>query len=205
MATPPPVSRRDFVRLASTGAVALAAGAPSSSRAEILAANQGRPLGVALLGLGNYATGELGPSLRETKFCRLAGVVSGHPEKAAQWARDYDLPAKNLYNYENFDRIADNPDIDIVYVVTPPAIHPEFVIRAARAGKHVISEKPLATSVADCDAMIAACREAGVRFSVGYRLFFDPYHGELRRLAREGDFGPLARMAGNFSFVFGPR
>lgn len=198
-------SRRDFVRLASTGAVALAAASPNESRAEVLAANGGRPLGVALLGLGGYATQELGPSLLETKYCRLAGAVSGHPEKLAAWSRQYGLPEKNLYTYDTLDGIADNPDIDIVYVVTPPAVHAEFVIRAAKAGKHVISEKPLATTVADCDAMIEACRAAGVRFSVGYRLFFDPYHGEFRRLAREGDFGPLAKMAGDWGFVLHKR
>jgi predicted dehydrogenase len=202
----PPLSRRNFVRLVSAGAASLAAGTAAPGRAAEPAPLPGtRPLGVALLGLGRYSTGQLGPALRETKFCRLTGVVSGHPEKAARWAQEYGLPARNLYNYENFDRIADNPDIDIVYVVTPPALHPQFAIRAARAGKHVISEKPLATSVADCDAMIAACRAAKVKFSVGYRLFFDPYHGELRRLAREGDFGPLARMTGDRAFVFGKR
>jgi len=199
------LSRRDFVRLVSTGAAVMATGISPRSRAEILSVNNGRPLGVVLLGLGRYSEGQLGPSLRETRLCRLEGVVSGHPEKLATWAKAYGLPEKNLYTYDNFDRIADNPDIDIVYVVTPPALHPKFAIQAAKAGKHVISEKPLATSVADCEAMIAACREAKVRFSVGYRLFFDPYHGELRRLAKEGDFRPLAKMTGDRGFVLGTR
>jgi glucose-fructose oxidoreductase len=85
--------------------------------------------------------------------------------------------------------------------VTPPGLHRDYVLRAARAGKHVISEKPLATNLADCDAMIAGCRDARVKFSVGYRLHFDPYHSELRRLAREQDFGPLRRMTGDRGFV----
>jgi glucose-fructose oxidoreductase len=176
-------------------------GTAAKAQAKALAPRQGKPLGVALLGLGNYAETELAPSLQETSLCRLTGLVSGHPDKAARWAWKYGVPPKNIYNYDNFDRIADNPDIDIVYVVTPPALHREYVVRAAQAGKHVISEKPLATSVADCDAMIAACHDAKVRFSVGYRLFFDPYHGELRRLAKDGDYGPLNRMSGQFSFV----
>ena len=188
--------------MVSAGTAAAAVGGMSwRARAETLAANRGRPLGVALLGLGKYSEGELAPSLQETQFCKLTGLVSGHPDKAAQWARKYGVPAKNVYNYENFDRIADNPDIDIVYVVTPPGLHREYVVRAAKAGKHVISEKPLATSVADCDAMIAACREAKVRFSVGYRLFFDPYHTELRRLAKDGDYGPLNDLSGHRAFV----
>lgn len=203
MTTPPNQrpSRRDFLRMLAFGGAALASGSGLRSYAESLEKSGGRKLGVALLGLGRYSTGQLGPALRETKLCRLAGVVSGHADKAAQWAHDFDLPPKNLYNYENFDRIADNPDIDIVYVVTPPALHPEFVIRAAKAGKHVISEKPMATSVADCDAMIAACRDAKVKLSIGYRLHFDPYLKELMRLAHDQDFGAFTKMTGDRGFI----
>ncbi len=135
----------------------------------------------------------------------LAGVVSGHPEKIAKWQKQYSLPEKNCYNYENFDRIADNPEIDIVYVVTPNTLHRDHVVRAAKAGKHVICEKPLGGSVADCDAMIAACNAAKVKFSVGYRLHFDPYVKEMMRLQREKEFGEFKKMTGDFSFVFGKR
>jgi hypothetical protein len=100
----PEYSRREFLRLAGAGAVVLGSGAALARAADALASRQGRPLGVALLGLGSYATGQLGPALRTTRLCRLAGVVSGHPEKAAQWARDYQLPARNLYSYETMDR-----------------------------------------------------------------------------------------------------
>ena len=99
------------------------------------------------------------------------------------------------------DRIANNRDIDIVYVVTPPALHPEFVIRAAKLGKHVISEKPMATSVKDCDLMIAACKKAKVQLGIGYRMHFDLFRKELMRLARDQDFGPFMKMSGEFSFV----
>lgn len=198
-----PLSRRDFLRGLSAFTALAGTGWPLTTLA---AAGRGtKPLGVALLGLGKYSTGQLGPALRQTRLCRLAGVVSGDPVKAAKWSRAYGFPERNIYNYENFDRIADNPDIDIVYVVTPPALHREFVVRAARAGKHVISEKPLATNVADCDAMIAACRQAGVKFSVGYRLHFDPYHREMMRLARDGDFGVFTKMTGDRGFIMKSR
>ena len=196
-------SRREFLRRLSLGTAAAGIGFPLVSLAETPAAVPRKKLGVALLGLGRYSTGQLGPALKVTKDCYLAGVVSGHPEKAAQWQKDFSLPDKNIYNYENFDKIADNPDIDIVYVVTPPSLHPEFVIRAAKAGKHVISEKPMATSVADCDAMIAACKKAKVKLSIGYRLHFDPYLKELMRLQREKDFGDFMKMTGDRGFVFG--
>jgi glucose-fructose oxidoreductase len=202
-----PGSRRDFLRLATVGGAALASGAwhPLRAADEKKAEAGRRPLGVALLGLGRYSTTQLGPALRETKLCRLAGVVTGTPEKAVKWMQDFGLPQKNIYSYETFDRIADNPEIDIVYVVTPPGRHPEFAIRAAKAGKHVISEKPMANSVAECDDMIAACRKAEVALSIGYRLHFDPYHKELMRLGREKDFGAFTKMTGDRGFVMQAR
>ena len=97
--------------------------------------------GVALLGLGGYAGGQLAPALQNTEHCYLAGIVTGTPSKIPTWQNKYLIPDKNVYNYENFDLIKDNKDIDIVYVVTPNALHKDFVIRAAQAGKHVICEK----------------------------------------------------------------
>jgi glucose-fructose oxidoreductase len=193
-------SRRDFLRGLGTAAVV----AGINIRIPRPSA-QSRKLGIALVGLGRYSTGQLGPALRETKNCYLAGVVTGHPEKGELWATNYNLKKQNIYNYENFDRIAANKEIDIVYVVTPPALHPEFVVRAAKAGKHVISEKPMATSVADCDRMIAACQAAKVQLGIGYRLHYDLYHKELMRLAREQDFGSFMKMTGDRGFIFGQR
>ena len=197
-------SRREFIRVASLASIAAAGSGllRTLARAEPPPTSApDRVLGVALLGLGSYSAGELAPALLQTRRCRLAGVVTGSAEKAAKWARKYNLPKKNLYHYNRLEQIAGNLDIDIVYVVTPPALHPEFVIRAAKAGKHVISEKPMACSVADCDAMIAACRDAGVKLSVGYRLHFDPYHQELMRLAADPSCGPFNRISGDFGFT----
>ena len=164
-----------------------------------------RKLGVALVGLGGYASGQLGPALRKTKHCRLAGVVTGESGKGRQWADRYGFPEKNVYSYETMHQMADNRDIDIVYVVTPNALHAEHTIAAAKAGKHVICEKPMAVSVAECDAMIAACRKAGVKLSIGYRLHFDPYHQELMRLSRDKDFGAFRQMKASFAFTMGRR
>jgi len=101
--------------------------------------------------------------------------------------------------------MAGNPDIDIVYVVTPNGLHAEHVAKAAAAGKHVICEKPMANTVAECDAMMSACRKANVRLSIGYRLQFDPNHIELDRLAREKDFGTLTHLTGEHSWIFRER
>jgi glucose-fructose oxidoreductase len=157
-------------------------------------------LGVALVGLGSYSSGQLGPALRETKLCRLAGVVTGSPAKAARWAKNYGLPSNCLYTYDTMERMAENPAIDIVYVVTPNGLHAEHAIRAARAGKHVICEKPMANTVAECDAMIAACRAAGRKLAIGYRQHYHTSLVDLALLARDRRFGDLMKMNGAFAF-----
>src|SRR5688500_10685373 len=157
-----------------------------------------RKLGIALVGLGTYSENQLAPALKETAYCRLAGVVSGSAEKREKWRARYDLPEKNLYSYEDFEEISKNPDIDIVYVVLPNSMHAEYVTRAARAGKHVICEKPMATSVEDCHRMIEACRAARVKLSIGYRLHFDPFNQEMMRLGQNKTFGAVKKiLAGN--------
>ena len=151
-------------------------------------------LGIALVGLGSYSEEQLAPALQQTKHCYLAGIVTGSPQKAAKWQQQYGIPQENIYNYENFDAIRDNNSIDIVYVVLPNALHAEYVIRAAAAGKHVICEKPMALTVEDCDRMIAACRDAGKMLSVGYRLHFEPYNREMMRIGKEQPFGAIKKM-----------
>ena len=204
MNSAPRLSRREFVghiSLAAAAALALPRGLRGADAPP--AAN--KKLGIALLGLGSYATHQLAPALRETRFCRLAGVITGTPSKAAHWKHQYKLPDENIYSYETMERVADNADIDIIYVVTPPGTHRDFVVRAAKAGKHVISEKPLAPTVRECDDMIAACRAAGKKFSVGYRLEFEPHHREMVRLARDPSFGPFTKLRGGFGFQLGQR
>ncbi len=148
-----------------------------------------KKLGIALVGLGNYSNIQLAPALLETEYCKLAGIVTGTPDKIPIWTQKYNIPKQNVYNYDNFDSIKDNPDIDIVYVVLPNSMHADFTSRAAKAGKHVICEKPMAMNVKECEAMIEACKAANVMLSVGYRLYFEPHHLEMRRLATEKAYG----------------
>lgn len=196
-------SRRQFLKTLArgTGGVALAASVgPLVSTA---APRPGQRLGIALVGLGNYATGQLAPALQETKQCYLAGIVTGTPAKAKTWQRKYDIPEQNIYNYETFDRVADNPDIDIIYVVLPNGMHAEYTIRAAEAGKHVICEKPMATSVKEGRAMIEACEKTGRKLSIGYRLHFEPHHQRVMKLGQEEVYGPVTVMQAGFGFRIG--
>src|SRR5687768_5073492 len=155
-------------------------------------------LGIALVGLGKYSTGELAPALEKTIHCRLSGVVTGSDKKAKEWKEKYRIADSNIYNYQNFDSLKDNPDIDIVYVVLPNAMHAEYVIRAAKAGKHVICEKPMAVTEQDCERMIAACREAGVQLAIGYRLHFEPHNREAMRLGQQQVFGKVKYIKAEF-------
>lgn len=164
------------------------------------AKTQNKKLGVALVGLGSYAGGQLAPALQATKQCYLAGIVTGTPAKIPIWRQQYNIAERNVYSYETFDQIKDNPDIDIIYVVLPNSMHADYVVRAAQAGKHVICEKPMAITVEDCDRMINACNDAGKKLSIGYRLHFEPYNREMTRLAKEKTFGKLLRMKSGFGF-----
>lgn len=151
-------------------------------------------VGVALVGLGNYSTNLLAPALQQTKHCYLAGIVTGTPAKAVSWKEKYNIPDKNIYNYENFDRIANNPDIDVVYVVLPPSMHAEYSIRAANAGKHVWCEKPMAISEKECQAMIDACKKNKRSLAIGYRLHHEPNTQEYRRIVNN-------KLLGNIRYV----
>lgn len=195
-------SRRHFIRDVSFGAVALSPAL--SAIAACAAKNRKDKLGIALVGLGSYSTYQLAPALQETKSCYLAGIVTGTPSKEQTWAEKYTIPSKNIYNYQNFDSIASNPDIDIVYVVLPVSMHREFTIRAAQAGKHVICEKPMALNVQECEEMIAACKKAGRMLSIGYRLHFEPYNREMMRLGQQRVYGRLLEIDCANGFTYGP-
>ncbi|WP_224999121.1 Gfo/Idh/MocA family protein [Cesiribacter sp. SM1] len=160
---------------------------------------QNRKMGIALVGLGQYSANQLAPALQETENCYLAGIVTGTPTKVDEWKTKYNIPDKNVYNYENFDSIADNPDIDIVYVVLPNSMHAEYTIRAARAKKHVICEKPMATSVEDAQRMLDACRENGVGLAIGYRLHYEPFNKRVMELGQEQVFGKVVSIQGGNS------
>lgn len=153
-----------------------------------------KKVGIALVGLGYYSTDVLAPALQETRTAYLAGIVTGTPAKEEVWMKKYGIAGKNVYNYENFDEIAGNPDIDIIYVVLPNSMHREYTIRAANAGKHVICEKPMALNAAECREMIEACRNSGVQLSIGYRMQFEPHTQEVMRLGQERVFGKVMQI-----------
>lgn len=148
-----------------------------------------KKLGIALLGLGDYATHQLGPALKKTRNARLAGIITGSPDKIPQWQKDYEIPDGNIYDYKNLEEIANNKAIDVIYVVTPTALHPEFTIRALETGKHVICEKPMAPTVEDCTRMIKIAADHDRILQIGYRLHWDPFHLRLMEAIKNKEFG----------------
>ena len=190
-----PIDRRGL--LIGLGGLAAAASACSAAQ------QPGRKLGYAIVGLGYYATRVIMPQFANCRRSRLAALVSGDPAKARRFAAEYGVPERSLYDYRSFDRIRDNPDVDIVYVILPNAMHAEYTIRAAEAGKHVLCEKPMAVSAAECEAMIAACRKAGKKLMIGYRSHFEPHNLHAMKLAREGAIGRRRYVHAEHGFVAG--
>lgn len=197
--------RRDFLK-ALSGAMAIPllptfTGCSAIERRKVVLTSEGyhrkfkdngdKRLGIALVGLGSYTKGQLVPALELTDNVYLAALVSGDRDKANSLGAKYNIPSKNLYTYDTFHQIADNEEVDIVYVVLPNALHAEYTIRAAEAGKHVICEKPMAITEEECRSMIAACDKAGRMLSVGYRLHFEPYNQEMMRLGQKMEFGAI--------------
>ena len=197
-------TRREFIRQSSLGLGAAAIGtAALSSLSPACAQAADRKLGIALVGLGNYATNQLLPALQETQHIELRGIVTGTPAKAEKWQKEHNLKPENIYNYETYDQIKDNPDIDVIYVVLPNSMHAEYTIRGLEAGKHVITEKPMGLSVAECDQMIAAAKKANKTLAVGYRIHYEPFNQEAQRIGQEEVMGKVKLFEGGFGFQSG--
>jgi predicted dehydrogenase len=193
-------TRRDFLQKLVVPFITLPAIKDLSFFANHL--QDGPVLRVAIMGLGSYGT-RVAEAMRDCKRAKLVGVISGTPSKISDWQQKYNIAAKNCYNYENFDNIKNNPDIDAVYVITPNALHHDQVIRVAKAGKHVISEKPMALNAKQGQEMIDACKKAGVKLLVGYRMHFEPKTLEVVRMRTAGEFGKIKFFQGLSGFRIG--
>ncbi len=192
------LNRRKFIKQAAVGTATL--GLTTCAINKSFSQTKKDKIGVALVGLGYYSTKLLLPALQLTEHCYLAGIVTGSPEKAAQWQKDHNIPDQNIYNYDNFDSIANNKEIDVVYIVLPPFMHKEYVIRAAKAGKHVWCEKPMAMTAAECEAMIKACKENKRQLTIGYRMQHEPNTQEVIRFGREKTYGKVQYLTAAAGF-----
>jgi predicted dehydrogenase len=191
------LTRRDFARLSALG---LAARIVPNLHA---GASGPRKIGYCVIGLGRIA-GHFMPAVRSANTSQITGLVSGHRDKAERIAADYGVPASSIYSYENFNEIAHNPAIDAVYVALPNSMHAEYTIRAAKAGKHVLCEKPMSTNVAEAEAMIAACKAARVKLMIAYRCHYEPTNLKAIQLIHQGALGQVQAIESAFGFNIAP-
>ncbi|MFN0122488.1 MAG: Gfo/Idh/MocA family protein [Blastocatellia bacterium] len=201
------ITRRSFLRHAGQG---VAATSLTGAIAGHLSAQQlqvpeppGKKLGWAIVGLGRLSINQILPAFAKCEKSRVTAFVTGDRAKGEKLAARYGVNPKNIYNYQNFDTLRDNPDVDIVYVVLPNSMHAEYTIRAARAGKHVLTEKPMANTPKDCEDMIAACRQAGKKLMVAYRCRYEPYNQALIKMCREGELGTIRTVIADIGFNIG--
>ena len=194
------LTRRDFARLSAM--TALSGALPLSARAA--SGPSGRKLRWCIVALGRISMGQFMPGVVLSKTGKITALVSGHRKKAENQAAVYNVPSSSIYSYENFDDIRHNEEIDAVYIALPNSMHAEYTIRAAQAGKHVLCEKPMATSLADCRAMIEACRKANVKLMIAYRCQYHPLHLKAIELIRTGAVGKVHAIESAFGFNIRP-
>jgi len=191
------LSRREFNRL-------LALGAAAHYVPNLHAQTPSRKTGYCIVGLGRISMQHFMPAIKSSPKARVTALVSGHRDKAERMAAEYGVPTSSIYSYDNYDAIAGNPNIDAVYIALPNSMHAEYSIRAAKAGKHVLCEKPMSTTVADARAMIAACQQARKKLMIGYRCHLEPVNLRAVQLIREGRLGQIQAIESTFGFNIGP-
>lgn len=201
------LTRRDFLQKAGEGlAVTGAAGhlAISANAQQLQVPDPpGKKLGWAIVGLGRLSINQILPAFAKCEKSRPVAFVTGDRAKGEKLAARYGVNAKSIYNYQNYDALRDNPEVDVVYVVLPNSMHAEYTIRAAKAGKHVLCEKPMATTPKDCEQMIAASKGAGKKLMVAYRVRYEPYNQNLIKLAQSGELGPTKVVVADAGFNIG--
>lgn len=198
-------TRRNFLQKLGASALMLQLTPLNNWAASNILSNEpyeGPILRVAIMGLGGYGS-RVAEAMQACTRAKLVGVISGTPSKVKDWQAKYGIPDKNCYNYQDFDQIKNNPDIDAVYVITPNSLHHDQVIRVAKAGKHAICEKPMALNAKEGQEMIDACKKANVKLLVGYRMHFEPRTLEVIRMRNAGEFGKILFFQGLCGFTAG--
>ena len=150
--------------------------------------------GYAIVGLGRLSLGQILPAMGKSKYSKPVALVSGDREKASKIALQYGIKQSAIYDYASYDRIAENSEVKAIYIVLPNSMHAEYVVRGAKAGKHILCEKPMATSVRDCERMISACKSANVKLMIAYRSQYESYDRAMIKMIREGKFGTLKQF-----------
>ena len=200
------ITRRGFITRVGKGVMAanLAGTLLKNADAQLkVPGPPGKKLGWAIVGLGSLAINEILPAFAKCEKSKVIAFVSGHADKANKLAQRYGVSSENIYNYENYDSLKDNPEIDIVYVVLPNGMHAEYTVRALQAGKHVLTEKPMANTPDECRHMVDAARKADRKLMVAYRCRYEPHNQEAIRIAHSKELGPTQMILADAGFPIG--
>jgi predicted dehydrogenase len=200
------ITRRGFISKAGQGFLAanVAVNLLKNAEAQLVVPDPpGKKLGWAVVGLGSLAINQILPAFARCEKSKVVALVSGHPDKANKLALRYGVNSQNIYNYENYDSIKDNPEVDVIYIVLPNGMHAEYTVRGHQAGKHVLTEKPMANTPAECQQMIDAAKKADRKLMVAYRCRYEPYNREAIRIARSGEMGPTQMIFADAGFAAG--
>lgn len=158
---------------------------------------EAKRVGYALVGLGHLTLNQLLPAFRACTKSKVVALVSGSPEKMRKVALQYGIKSESCYSYEDYDKLRDNPDVDAIYIVLPNGMHAEYTVRGAQAGKHILCEKPMANSAAECQAMIDACKKANRKLMIAYRIQYEPHHELVRNMVQKEKFGKVKSIMAN--------
>lgn len=153
--------------------------------------SESRRVGYAIVGIGKLSAEELIPAARTSEHSYVAALVTGEEDKGEAFAKAFDLTGQDVYTYDEFEKLAGRDDVEAVYIVLPNSMHREYVERAARMGKHVLCEKPLGVSAEDGQAIVDACKEAGVLLMTAYRCQYTPEHWAAREAVQGGRLGKV--------------
>lgn len=200
------LTRRGFITRVGQGLVAANVARPllNSAHAQLRVPDPpGKKLGWAIVGLGSLAINQILPGFAKSEKSKVVAFVSGHPDKANKLALRYNVNPKNIYNYQNYDSIKDNPEVDVIYIVLPNGMHAEYTIRGLHAGKHVLCEKPMASSSTECRQMIDAAKKVDRKLMIAYRCHYEPYNKEAIRIARAHELGPTQMILADAGFAAG--
>jgi len=198
------ITRRGFMTKVGGGLVLgnVAGGLLKKAEAQLVVPDPpGKKLGWAIVGLGSLSINQILPAFSQCEKSKVVALVSGHPDKANKLALRYGVSPKNIYNYQNYDSIKDNPEVDIIYIVLPNGMHAEYTVRGLQAGKHILTEKPMANTPAECQQMVDAGRKGNKKLMVAYRCRYEPYNQEAIRVARSHELGTVKVILADAGFA----
>jgi glucose-fructose oxidoreductase len=156
----------------------------------------------AVIGQGYFAQGAVLPAFRQAPGCELVAIFSKDATKLRALKRKYSVDA--ALGYEEYDDYLRSGEVDAVYIALPNDMHRDYTVRAARAGVHVLCEKPIATRSDDAEAMIAACADNRVKLMVAYRLHFEDATLEAIDRVRRGEIGRPRFFSSTFGMQVKP-